>query len=152
MGILTPEIQEFVRTQKLGFVATVCQDGSPNLSPKGTTTIWDDEHLVFADIRSPGTINNLFTNPSIEINIVDIFTRKGYRFKGKGKVLTEGALFDEIISFYRRSGANYLIKNIVLIKIDKVLALSSPIYDTGISEDEVVKRWNSYWNSIHSLK
>lgn len=46
MGILTPEIKEFVQKNKLGFVATVCPDGTPNLSPKGTTTVWDDEHLV----------------------------------------------------------------------------------------------------------
>jgi uncharacterized protein len=152
MAVLTSEIQEFVRTQKLGFVATVCPDGSPNLSPKGTTKVWDDEHLVFADIHSPETINNLLVNPSIEINIVDIFTRKGYRFKGKGQVLTKGPLFDEIMSFYEKSGANYLIKNIVFVKIDRVLSLLSPIYDTGISEDEVIQKWVNYWNSIHSLK
>jgi uncharacterized protein len=84
MAILTTEIKEFVRQQKLGYVATVCPDGTPNLSPKGTTTVWDNEHLVFADIHSPGTINNLLVNPSVEINIVDIFIRKGYRFKGIG--------------------------------------------------------------------
>jgi hypothetical protein len=37
----------------LGFDATVCEDGSPNLSPKGTTYVWDDDHLFFADVRSP---------------------------------------------------------------------------------------------------
>src|SRR5678809_1017948 len=98
MGILTPEIKEFVKQTKLGFVATVCPDGTPNLSPKGTTTVWDDEHLVFADIHSPGTVTNLLINPSIEINIVDVFIRKGYRFKGIGKVLSEGSLFDEVIA------------------------------------------------------
>lgn len=67
MGILTTEIKEFVKREKLGFVATVYPDGTPNLSPKGTTTVWGDEHLVFADIHSPGTINNLLTNPFIEL-------------------------------------------------------------------------------------
>ena len=149
MAILTSEIKEFIRKQKLGFVATVCPDGSPNLSPKGTTTIWDDEHLVFADIHSPGTVNNLLTNPSIEINMVDVFTRKGYRFKGIGKVLSEGTLFDSVISFYRDAGSTYTIKNIVLIKIERILPLSSPVYDTDISEDEVIERWSNYWNSIY---
>ena len=100
MGILTQEIKEFVKQTKLGFVATICPDGTPNLSPKGTTTVWDDDHLVFADIHSPGTVANLLINPSIEINIVDVFLRKGFRFKGIGKVLSEGKLFEEIISFY----------------------------------------------------
>jgi len=152
MGILTTEMKEFVRKQKLGFVATVCPDGTPNLSPKGTTTVWDDEHLVFADIHSPGTINNLLINPSVEINVVDIFIRKGYRFKGIGKVLSEGSLFEEIVSFYKAAGAKYTIKNIALIKIERILPLVSPVYDTDISEDEVIKRWSDYWNSIHTKK
>jgi predicted pyridoxine 5'-phosphate oxidase superfamily flavin-nucleotide-binding protein len=152
MGILTTEIKEFVKKQKLGFVATVCPDGTPNLSPKGTTTVWDDEHLVFADIHSPGTIDNLLTNPSIEINVVDVFVRKGYRFKGIGKVLSEGSLFEEAISFYRNAGAKYVIKNIVLIKIEQVLPVISPVYDTGVSEDEIKNRWSDYWNSVYMRK
>jgi predicted pyridoxine 5'-phosphate oxidase superfamily flavin-nucleotide-binding protein len=63
LAILTPEIQRFVREQRLGFVATVGGDGRPNLSPKGTTTVWDDGHLMFADIASPQTVANLAVNP-----------------------------------------------------------------------------------------
>jgi uncharacterized protein len=152
MGILTTEIKEFVTKQKLGFAATVCPDGTPNLSPKGTTTVWDDEHLVFADIHSPGTVDNLLVNPAIEINIVDIFTRKGYRFKGVGKVFSEGSLFEEVVSFYGPAALKYTIKNIVLIKVERVIALESPIYDTGASEEEVIKRWTNYWDSIYKEK
>jgi predicted pyridoxine 5'-phosphate oxidase superfamily flavin-nucleotide-binding protein len=150
MPILTQEIIEFVKKQKLGFIATVCPDGTPNLSPKGTTTVWDEEHLVFADIHSPGTISNLLLNSSVEINVVDIFIRKGYRFKGVAEVLSEGPLFEKIISFYRTAGAKYAIKNIVLIKIERIIPLSSPVYDTDISEEEVVKRWSDYWGSIYT--
>jgi len=152
MGILTTEIKEFVKQQKLGFVATVCPDGTPNLSPKGTTTVWDDDHLVFADIHSPGTINNLLLNPAIEINMVNVFTRRGYRFKGTAKVLSEGALFDEIISYYKNAGSKYTIKNIALIKVERILPLLSPVYDTGLSEEEVVNKWTDYWNSIYLRK
>jgi hypothetical protein len=51
MGILTDDMKRIVREQRLGYVATVCPDGTPNLSPKGTTAVWDDDHLMFADIR-----------------------------------------------------------------------------------------------------
>ena len=52
------EIRNFVNFQKLGYVATVSSDGSPNLSPKGTIAILDDSRLVFANIRSPQTVEN----------------------------------------------------------------------------------------------
>jgi hypothetical protein len=48
MGILSDDMKRLVRDQRLGYIATVCPDGTPNLSPKGTTAVWDDDHLVFA--------------------------------------------------------------------------------------------------------
>lgn len=71
MGILTADMKRIVEEQRLGFVATVCPDGTPNLSPKGTTTIWDDDHLVFANIKSPGTLANLRQNASVEVNVAE---------------------------------------------------------------------------------
>jgi hypothetical protein len=55
MGILTDDMKRLIDEQKLAFHATVCPDGSPNLSPKGSTRVWDDDHLFFADICSPQT-------------------------------------------------------------------------------------------------
>ena len=53
MGILSDDMKRIVREQRLGYIATVCPDGTPNLSPKGTTAVWDDDHLVFADVKLP---------------------------------------------------------------------------------------------------
>ena len=55
MPKLTDEMKQLVERQRLGFVATVCPNGMPNLSPKGTVCVLDDDHLIFADIRSPAT-------------------------------------------------------------------------------------------------
>src|SRR5260370_7710852 len=84
MGILTEDMKRVVREQKLVFIATVCPDGTANLSPKGITTVWDDDHLVFAYIRSLQSVQNIEHNPSVEINVVDPRELKGYGFKGHG--------------------------------------------------------------------
>jgi predicted pyridoxine 5'-phosphate oxidase superfamily flavin-nucleotide-binding protein len=102
MSLLTEDMKRVVREQRLGYIATVCPDGTPNLSPKGTTAVWDNDHLVFADICSPGTIANLAASPAIEITVVDPIVRKGHRFKGTAVVLFEGPLFDEALTFFRR--------------------------------------------------
>ncbi len=148
MGILTEEMQRVAREQRLGFVATVCPDGTPNLSPKGTTAVWDEDHLVFADIRSPGTVTNLRANPSVEINVVDTVLRKGYRFKGRGEVFTEGPLFEEVVALYRKLGVVNHIEAVVLVKVERALPLISPAYDRGLSEAEVSSRWREYWDSL----
>ena len=90
MAILTEDMKRLVREQGLGFYATVCEDGSPNLSPKGTTRVWDDDHLFFADIRSPQTVANISRGSLVEINVIDPFVRKGYRFKGPAVIHAPG--------------------------------------------------------------
>jgi hypothetical protein len=69
MGLISADMKRVVETTRLGFIATVCPDGTPNLSPKGTTAVWDADHLVFANIRSPGTLANLRQNPNVEVNV-----------------------------------------------------------------------------------
>lgn len=154
MGILTDDMKRVVREQRLGFAATVCPDGTPNLSPKGTTAVWDDDHLVFAHIRSPNTMANLRSNPAIEINVVDPVVRKGYRFKGSAAVLTQGPLYEEILASYRQGPRAVQeeiaerIEGIVLIKVERALPLISPAYDEGATEDEVSTRWQRYWDGL----
>jgi predicted pyridoxine 5'-phosphate oxidase superfamily flavin-nucleotide-binding protein len=155
MAILTEDMQRVIREQRLGYVATVCPDGTPNLSPKGTTRVWDADHVVFADIRSPRTIANLKQNPSIEINVVDWFARKGYRFKGIATVLESGVLFDEIVSSYEHQGptdAPRRIQAIVLVKVQRALPLISPAYDRDVTEDEVRSQWEDYYQQIRQQR
>ena len=139
MGILTDDMRRLVEAE-LGFIATVCPDGTPNLSPKGTIAVWDDDHLVFADLRSPGTVANLRANPSIEINVVDQLSRKGYRFKGTAVVYTEGDVFERGVQFYEARGtvqARERIRGIVIVAVERALAVTSPSYDVGLTEDEL---------------
>lgn len=152
-GILTADMKRVVGEQRLGFVATVCPDGTPNLSPKGTTAVWDDDHLVFANIRSPGTIANLRRNASVEVNVVDPFVRKGYRFKGVASVLESGALYDKAIAFYLERGSQVsVIREVVLIRVQRAQPIDSPAYDFGYTEDDVRDRWERHFQSLRPGK
>jgi uncharacterized protein len=148
MGVLTEDMKRVVEEQQLGFVATVCPDGSPNLSPKGTTAVWDDDHLVFADICSPDTIANLRANPAIEINVVDPLVRKGYRFKGMARVFGDGPDYEAALVFYRKRGSSSPKRHIVLVKVERAAELISPAYDSGQGEGAVMARWRAYWEDL----
>jgi predicted pyridoxine 5'-phosphate oxidase superfamily flavin-nucleotide-binding protein len=152
-GILSVDMRRVIDEQRLGFVATVNPDGSPNLSPKGTTSVWDDDHLVFADLRSPRTVANLRLNPNVEINVVDPIRRKGYRFSGTARVIDSGPELEEGIAFFSRgdravTNAGERIRSVVLIAVDRALPLTSPAYDLGLTEDEVVAQWVAYFESL----
>ncbi len=147
MGILTDDMRRMVEEQQLGFIATVCTDGTPNLSPKGTTAIWDDEHLVFADICSPGTIANLRQNPAVEINVVDSLSRRGYRFKGTATIL-QGVQLEQALAFYRKRGSASEKQHVVLVKVERAAPLISPAYGQGQSESQIKAHWRRYWHDL----
>ena len=63
-------------------MASVNDDGTPNLSPKGTFVILDDAHLGFGHIRSPRTMANIAKRPQVEINFLDVLARKAARVAG----------------------------------------------------------------------
>ena len=151
LGVLTADMKRVVEQQRLGFVATVCPDGTPNLSPKGTTAVWDDDHLAFANIRSAGTLANLRENPNVEVNVVDPFLRKGYRFKGVASILESGAPYDEAIAFYKARGSRVsAIREVVLIRVQRAQPIDSPAYDFGLTEDEVRDRWERHFQSLRA--
>jgi hypothetical protein len=137
-----------VSQQKLGFVATVSPNGTPNLSPKGTISVLDENTLVFANIRSPQTIENLEKNPSVEINIVDPFSRRGYRFKGIAKIISDGEEYNKIILSYRQNGIQTTIKSIVIVNVKQILEVTSPLYDVGYTEEELRIKWKKYYSSF----
>jgi uncharacterized protein len=149
-GILTADMKRVVGEQRLGFVATVCPDGTPNLSPKGTTAVWDDDHLVFANIRSPGTLANLRRNANVEVNVIDPILRKGYRFKGMASILESGALYDKVLAFYRERGAQSVIREIVMIRVQIAQPIDSPAYDLGLTEDQIRDRWEQHFRSLRA--
>jgi uncharacterized protein len=143
LTVLDDDMKRVVREQRLGYVATVCPDGTPNLSPKGTTAVWDDEHLVFLDLFSPGTVANIEAgNRVVEVNVVDPIRRKGYRFKGPAEVHREGSLFEDIVQRYERERGTERarIKSAVLITVEEAAALVSPAYADGSSEATIEQR------------
>ncbi|QYD67122.1 pyridoxamine 5'-phosphate oxidase family protein [Paraburkholderia edwinii] len=126
---ITADMQAIIKQAILSFVATVNEDGTPNLSPKASLTVVNGI-LFFADIASPKTILNLTHNPSIEINVVDIFQRRGYRFKGSASILSPGD--DEYLTIANwvraTNGPEYPVDHVVRIDTTSINPLLSPAH------------------------
>ena len=147
--MLTEDMKRLVAEQRLGFVATVDSDGTPNLSPKGTMQVLDDDHIAFADIRSPATIANLATNPVMEINFVDPFSRTGYRFKGMARVVPRSAPeFSALLERFAHSALVSRIRAIVVMQVTRAARITSPAYDAGATEPELRRKWRAYFDSL----
>jgi len=148
MSIITNKIKIFLSTQKLGYVATVSSEGKPNISPKGTIIAWSSELLAFANIRSPDTIINLQNNSFVEINVIDPLSRKGYLFKGTGKIIKDTPMYDDIVNHYRATGVQSPINSVVIIRVSSVSEVISPLYDLGKSEEDIKLKWKNFFNNF----
>jgi len=148
LGLISQNIKDFLDAHKLAFVATVSDDCYPNLSPKGTVIGWDSKTLAFADIRSPDTMNNLKHNPAVEINVIDPLSRKGFLFKGNARIIKNGKPYDEIVSHYKNKGVKSQIHAIVLVDVIDVKSVISPLYDLGVTEDEIRSKWKNHFQEL----
>ena len=95
MARIPKEVQEFL-SGKMAWVATATSDGMPNTTPKGSVQVIDDEHVVFADLFSRKTRENLQANPQVAITVADEATFKGYQIKGSAEMLESGPLFEQM--------------------------------------------------------
>ena len=95
-------VQEFL-PGKLAWVATVSGVGEPNVTPKGSLKLLDENHVMFADLFSLKTRQNLLDNHRIAITVGDPTTAKGYQIKGTAEVVDSGPLFDETSKHLKES-------------------------------------------------
>jgi uncharacterized protein len=134
MAVLTDDMKRLVREHRLGFYATVSEDGSPNLSPKATTYVLDDHHLFFAEVRSPQTVANIRRGSLVEVNVLDPVVRTGYRFKGPATIHEAGtSRFAEGVERLRETGAALAdrVRAIVVVEVREARALAPPVADDG---------------------
>jgi len=120
MARIPKEVQEFVKN-KIAWVATASPDGVPNTTPKGTVRFIDDERIVFADLFSRKTRDNLQKNPKIAVAVMDLEKRQGYQFKGSAQLVDSGPIFDQVVEQLKKAPMQLPHpKYVVIINVDSV--------------------------------
>ncbi len=138
--MMSAEIIAFVDEWRLGHLASVGPEG-PNVSPKGTFQALDPETLAFAEIRSPKTRENIATDPRVEVNMVDVFSRKGARFRGEAawhgpdtaRFAALAPPWEEIFG----AALRVRFRGFVTIRLTAVRPLTTPAYDIGATERQL---------------
>jgi len=117
MTKLSEDLKNAINQIKPAMVATASKNGEPNVSPKGSFRVLDDPYLIFADIRSPRTINNLRENPYISAIGYDPSKGKGWRIWGKAvEILSSGDLYEQLRKEFASKGE---VNQVVKVMVDK---------------------------------
>jgi len=53
--------------------------------------------------------------------------------------------YDAILNHYRENGIKSPIGGIVLVAVNEIAEVTSPLYDQGFSEEEIKKKWKKYF-------
>jgi hypothetical protein len=126
MGIIEDAHKDLIKEVALCYVATASSDGTPNVSPKGSILVLDDDHLAFADILSPGTRANLQQNQRIAVSVCNPEKHQGFQFKGVAELSQEGPVYDRLATLIKDRGLKLPpIQNAVKIKVEEVRALGT---------------------------
>lgn len=103
--------------------ATSSKDGRPDISFRGSTYVWDDEHIAFWDRSRALSTNNIEQNPNVCMLYFDVTSRIGWRFYGQATIYKEGEMRQKIMD---RTIKDELDKDPerkgygVLIRVDKI--------------------------------
>ena len=128
--MLHPEVQDAASRSVLCWLATVSADGQPNVSPKEIFAVFDEAHLVIANVASPGSVRNIAVNPLVCVSFVDVFVQKGFKVLGTarnvGPAAPEFARWSAPLR--AQAGPRFPIHSVVVVRASAVEPILAPSY------------------------
>ncbi len=104
------------------FVATADKQCIPNVGPKISMKVLDDETLMFIEATGKKTFENIKENPIVSIAVVDKERLAGYRFCGHAQILTSGSEFEKAKQMALQANRP-IPKAIIMVKVEDIYNL-----------------------------
>ena len=117
MAKLSEEVKNIIREVQPALVATASKDGKPNVSPKGSFSVLDDEHVIFIEGGRLHTLANLRENPQLSAIVYNAATRQGCRIWGKAEILESGELFDTLAA--QSAARGMTVQHVVKVAVEE---------------------------------
>lgn len=134
MATLTDEMKQFIQ-DNLAFVATVSEDGIPDLGPKMSMFVLDDQHLAYHERTGGQTYRNLENGSPLVVAFVNFEQKKGYRFRGEVVLHTDDDIYNEQVKLAEQRGTKKP-ECVPVLEIGQIEDLSAgPKAGTTIAKD-----------------
>lgn len=141
----TPNLDNFV----LCWLATASKDGQPNVSPKEVFLFKTKKELWIANIASPVSLKNIQENPKVCICGVNIWSQKGFQWKGEATILgpQDHDFKKEEALFRTQLQGRFRIQHILKIAITSTKSVVAPsyfFYPNTTEQDQINSAQNVY--------
>ncbi len=121
MSLLTEEMKAMIGSQQC-FIATVNEDGTPNVAPKRSTRVLNDESLIFTEGTNGNTFANIRRGSTVSVAVVNREIPDGYRFIGHCSVEYDGERYEIAAAMSQKMGMPKPVA-VVIIHIDEIQSL-----------------------------
>jgi len=118
---LSEDVKRIIAATQPAFIATASKNGKPNVSPKGSFKVLDDEHVAFAEIASPNTIANIRENPQVEVMVFSPDTWGGCRIRGKAEILESGELLESFKAQF--TPMKMKVRSVIRVAVEEVVIM-----------------------------
>ncbi|MDW7674380.1 MAG: pyridoxamine 5'-phosphate oxidase family protein [Bacillota bacterium] len=118
---LTQEMKDVIGSQQC-FIATCDKNNRPNVAPKRSTRVLDDQTLIFNEGTGKRTYANILDNSVVSIGVVDREKLIGFRFVGNAQLLESGDLYDQAAKMSEQAGMPKP-KAVVTVSIEEIYDL-----------------------------
>lgn len=121
MSTLTQEMKKMIATQQC-FIATTDENGIPNVAPKRSTRVLDDNSLIFTEGTGGVTFKNIKNGSKVSVAVVNRDILDGYRFLGTPEIQDSGELYEMAVAGSLRMGLPKPFA-VVIIHIEEIFSL-----------------------------
>jgi len=103
MNTLNDAMKALLATQ-LPIQATSSKDGLPDIGPKRSLRVYDDNTLIYNENTAGQTLQNINDGSKMAVAVIDREALQGYRFVATPQVFSDGKPFDDAVAFAQEKG------------------------------------------------
>ena len=128
--IFNTDLKAMAERSVLCWLATADESGQPNVSPKEVFAVADDEHIVVANIASPGSAKNININRKVCLSFIDVFVQKGFKVYGVASDVkpSETEYFRWVEPLRMMVGDRFPIHSVFVVRATAVEPIIAPSY------------------------
>lgn len=114
----------------LCWLATVDEQGQPNVSPKEIWAVLDEQYVVIGHIASPTSVRNIGQRAKVCVSFVDVFVQKGFKVHGEARVIDKGHLeFSKWAApLLPMAGERFPLHAVIVVRATAVAPILAPSY------------------------
>jgi predicted pyridoxine 5'-phosphate oxidase superfamily flavin-nucleotide-binding protein len=143
MSTLSAEVRDAADRSVLCWLATVGQDGRPNVSPKEIWAILESDHVVVANIASPTTVRNIRHSGHVCLSFIDVFVQKGFKVIGEAENIERGhpSFQDWAAPLLSKAEPRFKVHSVIVVRhtlAEPIVAPSYRLYPSETTEESQI--------------